>query len=83
MEKEIAIKKFGKDVFYKLVNKNNNSIIAVSNNKSYIESEKAYWDRTLKSVYEKGTTIENIDFMTAYDVVRDNPLIIRRFYENN
>lgn len=83
MKKEIAIEKFGKDVFYKLINQNNNVIIAVSNNKSYIENEKAYWDKTLKGVYEKQTIIENIDFETAYDIVSDNPLIIRRFYENN
>lgn len=83
MKKEIAIEKFGKDVFYKLVNQNNNVIIAVSNNKSYIDVEKAYWDKTLKSVYEKQTKIEKIDFDTAYNLVSDNPLIIRRFYENN
>lgn len=83
MKKEIAIEKFGKDVFYKLVNPNNNVIIAVSNNKSYIESEKSYFDKTLKGVYEKQTIIEKIDFDTAYNLVSDNPLIIRRFYENN
>lgn len=84
MKKEEARKKFGNDVFYKLVNPNSERILVVTNNKDFVEKEKKHWDSIFKMFEDgfKATVIEKVDFDTAYDSLFFDHLIIRRFYEH-